>query len=1065
MSNAPHVVAIVVVHNPGTWFQETLQSLRDSDYPNFSIIFVDTSTGVDTTAIISEILPSAEIISEPSNPGFATACNIGARHSGDATHLVFCHDDVAFAPDAIRRMVEEAYLMNAGVVAPKYVVWNSPGQILSLGADMDRTGTVATRIDVGDLDQGQYDVSQEVFVAPGGAILVRRDLFEAMRGFDEKMTLYYEDVDFSWRAQLAGARIVAAPFAKVRHLAVSTLGARRARGGRRKSSEAIRSRLPRHERIRYSRRNQVRAISANVRGLAGLFSLLQYLLISIFEAAYFALTGKPKIAVAILESWLSVITKRASIRKKRKAILHYRVKTDSELRRNMIRGSARVKGYINTRRNFRAQGEEARKISGWRDYSSEKSIMERLTTHTPKSSKGLVGFDEDTPVSIALGRITRVVMWLVVAIVLVGTRHMLEGGVPLIGQFLPFGNAHSLLATYFSGPAHHHALVAPSPTSELLLGALGYIFFGGTGLEAHFVFAALIAMGLAGMFKIVSDFRNRTAAYISVILYGIGPVLAGVISAASLSGLVIFGIGPWFLLRLFRLANLPGIYRSPKLSSRYEVAVEGVWLGLILAFAPSFLFLALGISIVLLFVGISLRYLGKAWKYVVGQFVAFLIAIALNSPWIVSFFLPHSNYSAFFGSAIPAHIDFGSLLLFQMSNADRASSLFGVYLFALLASLLFVRGRKADRTLTLLALFALLEVAAIFSSYGGFGEDPIPLTIILPVAFIMAVVAIASGIEAAFEVLPKVKVGWSHVAMVGLCISVLASTYAMLGQNLSGRYKLPSQGYENSLSWMYPSSPSNPGKALWLGRPGTLPVGSYQISGAMALGVSEIGNPNIDSLFAPANPGRTNSVINAVNSATKEDTVYLGRKLAALRIKYVVVPQTSLSNSSFLTSDLNLMLSRQRDLNQLVADPSVVAFSVRDSLAVPTGIPAGQEARILNYLRFWSQLLVALIWLGLLESTLSRKSLTLWFMRKLFATRLGGFLSRISRKIVGNGGPSKNRSSLDVNAPNELAPNRGLDGSDVHTSQSFKHVKISTPGISSGLEQEAIASEVHDGGT
>ena len=42
-------------------------------------------------------------------------------------------------------------------------------------------------------------------------MLVRADLFETLGGFDAAMTSYGEDVDFSWRARLAGARVVTAP--------------------------------------------------------------------------------------------------------------------------------------------------------------------------------------------------------------------------------------------------------------------------------------------------------------------------------------------------------------------------------------------------------------------------------------------------------------------------------------------------------------------------------------------------------------------------------------------------------------------------------------------------------------------------------------------------------------------------------------------------------------------------------------------------------------------------------------------------------------------------------------
>ncbi len=1070
MPNAPHVVAVIVVHDPGTWFQETLDSLRGCDYPNLSYLFVDTSTEVSTTDAIMTALPEATIINEPSNLGFAAACNIGAQHASRATYLLFCHDDVAFAPDAVRKMVEEAFLMNAGVVTPKYMVWNSPAQIVALGASMDRTGTVASRVDVGDLDQGQYDVSQEVFVAPGGAMLIRKDLYEAVKGFDEKMFLYYEDADISWRVQLAGARIVAAPLARVRHLAVSTHGARRSRGGRRKKDIPVRSRLARHDRLRHARKNQLRALMANTQRGSRVVSVAQYLFLSIFEALYFLMTGKPKIAFSIAESWMVVATSRPSIRKKRKAVSHYRVKTDQVLRKQMIRGSARVKAFVHSKKNFRSQGEEARRVSAWRDYSAERSFLERLTKPNARQFRDSDRFEESTSISIALARISRILMWIIVAFVAIGTRQLMGGNIPLYGQFLPFGPAHSLLATYFSGSIHHHGAVSPSPTADLILGAIGYVFLGGTGFEANFVIMALIAMGLAGVFRIVADFRNRTAAYIAVMLYAMAPVLSGVVSSASLSGLVVYGLGPWVLIRLIRLANVPGAFRSPRLSTKYEFAVEGIWLGLIFAFAPSYVFMFVLVAAVIGIVGKSLGYLGATKRYVATQVAALGVALALTSPWIFTFFLPGANLSALFGSAGPAQVSIRWLLLFRVTSAGSVSPLFGVYLVALVASLFFAREGRADRVMTFLAVFALTEIVAVFSSYGGLGQDPIPLAVVVPVALLAAVIIIASGIEAAFSILPKIGLGWEHLMIVLSSLSILVATYAMLGMAESGKYQLNSSGYQDSLGWMVPNSSSNPGKVLWLGRLGTLPVGSYQITPDMAAGVSEIGNPTIESLFAAANPGQDKQVLNAISSAVREDTVYLGKQLASLRIKYVVIPQTSLSSPSFLTSDLNLMLSRQRDLNQLVADPSVVAYSVQAPLAPPSTASLGRTASLLADLRLLVEIIVAVMWIGLIEATLSRRSVALWLTRRFFATRPGQFLSMIGRlfkwsvnsRNVSTIGSSRGTKGSPVSAGEGHLMQR-VDVKETDSVPEFRHVKI-TASVSDSLQPlDPSEAQVADG--
>ncbi len=69
-----------------------------------------------------------------------------------------------------------------------------------------------------EIDHGQHDAVRDVFVAPGGASLIRADLFEELGGFDPAIVAMGEDLDLSWRAQVVGARIIVAPDARVRHL-------------------------------------------------------------------------------------------------------------------------------------------------------------------------------------------------------------------------------------------------------------------------------------------------------------------------------------------------------------------------------------------------------------------------------------------------------------------------------------------------------------------------------------------------------------------------------------------------------------------------------------------------------------------------------------------------------------------------------------------------------------------------------------------------------------------------------------------------------------------------------
>ena len=163
-------------------------------------------------------LPNAFVRDLGANPGFGSAANeVLALVEGDSGFFCICHDDVALDPDAVRRLVEELYRSNAGVVGPKLVSWDDPAVLQHVGLGLDRFGEVDPITEPGEYDQEQHDAVSDVFVLPSACLLVRADLFRALGGFDPAITFHGDDVDLCWRVHLSGARVVVAPQARVRH--------------------------------------------------------------------------------------------------------------------------------------------------------------------------------------------------------------------------------------------------------------------------------------------------------------------------------------------------------------------------------------------------------------------------------------------------------------------------------------------------------------------------------------------------------------------------------------------------------------------------------------------------------------------------------------------------------------------------------------------------------------------------------------------------------------------------------------------------------------------------------
>jgi GT2 family glycosyltransferase len=215
---APPVVAVMVVHEPGSWFDDVLDGIAAQDYANFKSLFLITGHPGEVTERIRDAVPQAFVRAVDGDIGYGAAANDVLRLvEGDNGFFCFLHDDLALEPSAVRLLVEELYRSNAGLVGPKLVTWEDVGILQHVGLGVDRFGEIDPLVEVGEVDQEQHDGVRDVFALPSACILIRADLFRTLGGFDPALRFYGDDVDLCWRAHLGGARVVVAPQARGRH--------------------------------------------------------------------------------------------------------------------------------------------------------------------------------------------------------------------------------------------------------------------------------------------------------------------------------------------------------------------------------------------------------------------------------------------------------------------------------------------------------------------------------------------------------------------------------------------------------------------------------------------------------------------------------------------------------------------------------------------------------------------------------------------------------------------------------------------------------------------------------
>ena len=137
------------------------------------------------------------------------------------------HDDCAPQPDALHHLLERADASpSAVVIGPKVISWDSR-RLVEVGVTIDSSGFRETGLEPREVDQGQHDEVGDVLAVGTAGMLVRRDTWDSLGGLDSSWPLVGDDIDFGWRVNANGGRVLVAPHAVVRHAGALTNGERR----------------------------------------------------------------------------------------------------------------------------------------------------------------------------------------------------------------------------------------------------------------------------------------------------------------------------------------------------------------------------------------------------------------------------------------------------------------------------------------------------------------------------------------------------------------------------------------------------------------------------------------------------------------------------------------------------------------------------------------------------------------------------------------------------------------------------------------------------------------------
>ena len=199
-------------------------------------------------------------------------------------------------------------------------------------------------------------------------------------------------------------------------------------------------------------------------------------------------------------------------------------------------------------------------------------------------------------------------------------------------------------------------------------------------------------------------------------------------------------------------------------------------------------------------------------------------------------------------------------------------------------------------------------------------------------AFAAAGVAIAAALGmAAFETdLRGYRFGWRQLASVTAAAGVVLGLVPATGAALDGRWNAPSVGYDSVLPFLVEEQADvGPFRVLWLGDPQALPAAGWQLDDGIAYATTDAGTAILQDRWAGADDGPTRLLADAVLVARDRGTSRLGRLLAPMAVRYVVLPQSLLPQGGAARPSPPAYLDalrEQLDLVEVAVNPSVLVF-------------------------------------------------------------------------------------------------------------------------------------------
>ena len=225
--NLPFISIIVVNYNGKHFLGECFVSLENLEYPRdkFEVILVDNASTDGSVHYVRETFPWVNILQLDKNYGFCKPNNDGVNIA-NGEYVVFLNNDTAVTKEWLLELVKGALSEEQiASCASKMLYYDRRNVINTAGGKLTIIGGGFYK-GYGDKDGSEYSKPEYTGFGCGAGVLVKKELFQHVGGFDEDYFASCEENDLGWKLWLYGYKVLYVPTAVMYHKESGTFGSR-----------------------------------------------------------------------------------------------------------------------------------------------------------------------------------------------------------------------------------------------------------------------------------------------------------------------------------------------------------------------------------------------------------------------------------------------------------------------------------------------------------------------------------------------------------------------------------------------------------------------------------------------------------------------------------------------------------------------------------------------------------------------------------------------------------------------------------------------------------------------